>query len=408
MYGTALERYSHDRQKGTQLNERSGPVANKRIVAKTLGVVTGVLLGLMMALYSLVLGVALDQQKGAAVFATWFLVTFGTPVLVLNTGIWTYLHAKSAASRTMRIWMWRPALLALILIPAGWAWEAWRTIDFPQQVSIREAHVNLTGSPFRLAGDAYPSPIDADPRFFTTVDRHNRENERPHWLKNYAGIELAPGFTHLDYHAGDSAALRQKPVVLMPYAHDWKLHKKKYAQFGLDASYFYFHYADRIEVASFIQLGPVPARRQPGSDDPMTVVHHHNLRSYAIVRLEIDGQTMGLHSALDPQKAPDCSDAVTPAINTFNAPVKVRWQTLQPNTVWQSATVVVPPFAPSAPSNEYVKTNAVHLYFNADGTVAAQRVQETASREGKERVGLTGVVPALEAEPPCGTIDKVR
>ena len=375
---------------------------NKRIVAKTIGVVTGVLLGLMMALYSLVLGVGLDQEKGAAVFATWFLVIFGTPVLLLNTGIWIYLHVKAAASRTMRIWMWRPALLALVLIPIGWAWEAWRTVDFPQPVSIREVHVNLTGSPFWLAGDAYPSPIDADPSFFTTVDRHNRGDERPHWLKNYAGIEPAPGFTHLNYHAGDTAELRKKSVVLTPYAPDWKLHKKKYAQFGLDASYFYFHYADRIEVASFIQLDPVPPRRKPGSDDPMTVVHHHNLRADAIVRLEIDGQTMGLHGALGAQKAPDCGNAVTPAINTFNAPVKVRWQTLQPHPVWHSATVVVPPFAPSAPSKDYVKENAVHLYFNADGTVAAQRVQETVSREGKERVRMTAVVPAPKAVPACG------
>lgn len=390
------------------MNERSAPAANKRIVAKTLGLVTGVVFGLMMALYSVVLGVALDQEQGAAVFATWFLVMFGTPVLLLNTGIWTYLHVKSAASRTMKIWMWRPALLALILIPVGWAWEAWRSVDFPAPVSIREVHVNLTGSPFRLAGDAYPSLIDADPRFFTTVDRRNREDERPHWLKNYAGIEPAPGFAHLNYHAGDNAALRQKPVVLMPYAPDWKLHKKKYAQFGLDASYFYFHYADRIEVASFIQLDPVPPRRTPGSDDPMTVVHHHNLRSDAIVRLEIDGQTMGLYSALDPEKAPDCSDGVTPAINTFSAPVKVRWQTLQPDPVWQSATVVVPPLAPSTPSNEYVKTHAVHLYFNADGTVAAQRVQETVSRQGKEHVRRTAVMPALKARPACGTAEKVR
>ena len=67
----------------------------------------------------------------------------------------------------------------------------------------------------------------------------------------------------------------------------------------------------------------------------------------------------------------------------------------------------VPPFAPSPPAKEYVKINAVHLYFNADGTVAAQRAQETVSGEGKGRMRLTGVVPALKAEPACGTAEKL-
>ena len=79
------------------------------------------------------------------------------------------------------------------------------------------------------------------------------------------------------------------------------------------------------------------------------------------------------------------------------------------------ATQVAPAFtsvppcgtAPSPPAKEYVKINAVHLYFNADGTVAAQRAQKTVSGEGKGRMRLTGVVPALKAEPACGTAEKL-
>jgi hypothetical protein len=66
--------------------------------------------------------------------------------------------------------------------------------------------------------------------------------------------------------------------------------------------------------------------------------------------------------------------------------------------------VVVPPFEKRRPAGDRVRSNAVHLYFEADGSVAAQRVQEIGMGEDKFAVRFTKPAPALKAESVCGTV----
>jgi hypothetical protein len=93
-----------------------------------------------------------------------------------------------------------------------------------------------------------------------------------------------------------------------------------------------------------------------------------------------------------------------PAINKLNAPLKVRWQFAQPNPAWQEATVAVPAFAKQSSATR----NAVHLYFRADGTVAAQWEQMLTSTDGKPSVRFTDPSAQVTFPARCGTASDVH
>src|SRR5699024_8954990 len=117
-----------------------------------------------------------------------------------------------------------------------------------------------------------------------------------------------------------------------------------------------------------------------------------NYTSDAIVRLEINGQTLDIGDralkAIAPRPQPCSSyiERVGVAFVDVNQPLDLRWQTLNEPQTWHSATLNIPPFRqPQRMDGESTLLRA-QLYFLPDGTVEGERFIEV--RPSEEQFGL--------------------
>lgn len=265
-------------------------------------------------------------------------------------------------------------------------------------------HINLSGRALSLVRGKERIALPADPARPASVWREHTRKNSSDPMTEYQGRQLAPGLTAMNVsldETGIATAVRM-PVValaapdlaaLAPALSDW---------WPPHLSYVYFHYPDHVEVATAFHITDDALDRPPTAGVPLVEFFLHNLGSRAIARIEIDGQTLGGTGLIPSLQDEACGLAAGLAITRLTASVKVRWQHAQAAPAWQRATAALAPFPPLAPSQGKPRDNAVHLYFLADGSVTAQRVQTLTLADGKPGVRSTEPAPAFKTPPTCG------
>ncbi len=340
-----------------------------------------------------------------AFFYWFFIASVVGPLLLLDLGMTVYLASKSAARPGLLALMWVVPLLATMSHPILVARDQGKRNALElAHPSITEHHVNLTGRTFWLSPLVDKSPVE--PGAISYVDRKQTLEKHDDPMAEYAGERLAPGFKRMKIFFSEptGAPDMMKPVRPGPWQDFAVVDKPDGSGVVSVTTYHYFHYPDRVEVVP--TLNPLdPKYRTRELTVPLIDVYPHNLSGSTIGRLQIDGQEVGLFEALVPPDKEHCQIMVLAAINAMAAPLKVRWQNVQPGSAWQEATVSVPPFQQARAGKDVVRSNAVHLFFMADSSVAAQRAQEIILDDQRNGVRITEPGAALATPGVCGTAE---
>ncbi len=323
---------------------------------------------------------------------------------LLNVGLTFYLMAKSAGSGRLFAFMWCAPLAAAMAYPVLVARDKAERVALERaHPSISEYHFNLSERTFWLA------PVVSEPSIKPGksgyAHREQTLENRADSMEEYAGERLAPGFKRMQifFSEPNGRADVMKRVQAGPWQDRSLIYKFDGSGLSTSRTYHYFHYSDRVEVVPTFGSVSSPENRRTMLKVPLLDVYPHNLTAVSIARLQIDGKEIGLEGVLAPDDEKDCKIESRPAVNMLAAPLEVRWQNAQSGAAWREASVSVPPFRQSRPGKDVVRSNAVHLYFQADGSVAAQRVQEIIVGEELFGVRVTEPAPALKTQGVCGT-----
>jgi hypothetical protein len=289
------------------------------------------------------------------------------------------------------VWMWTPTLAVLLVQAVLYAVQ----IQLKQAIEaahpiISEMHVNLSGRSLWLDPDEAANGTNGavempgnDPAKFIAFNRYYDDNNDK--MTAYDAARLADSFREMRVFYGESA---NTPPTLIPVRQpaafpDLKTVINHLSFNGGEASvikYWYYHYLDHVNVVPAISLSGSQSLDLWGSAVALVEFHIANLATQAIARLEIDGQTIDLgFAAFQPERSENSActsrNFAAHAINPLDAPLKVRWQLAQANPAWHEATVVVPDFSPGKTPIAVIRSTSVDLYFQADGSVAAERSQ---------------------------------
>lgn len=339
------------------------------------------------------------------------------PLLVVNLALSVMYLRREVPGRTFG-WMWGPilAVLCLVLLIDGVGEQKRRSRE-AEHPNIREVHVNLTGYPiwFDPAGSGGDPrgtiAMRGDPRgAFTEMTRYFSDDDR---MAIYDKARLAPSFKQMTVFLEPPAKgeARILPAVWRADAFPAVESFMKHLSFqGGEASvivYWFFHYPDRVEVVPAIDLAGSQSMDLWGQGGPVADFHIANLARLPIARLEIDGATLALGSAaFAPEQAAGngCSSRnyAAYAVNRLQAPLKVRWQWAQANPAWREALVEVPPFRNGPLPRGRLRSSSVELYFQADGSVVAERSQVRDLPRDEMSIHTTGPARPLASAPPCG------
>lgn len=339
------------------------------------------------------------------------------PLLVLNL-VLSAIYLRRKLPGRIFAWMWGPigAVVCLITLMDGVA-EQKRQSDAAEHPAIREVHVNLSGEsiwfdPAGTGGEMRGAIAmrGNEAGRFAELTRYFGESDQ---MTIYAKARLASAFSEMTVFHEPPAQGTPKvlPVVWRADAFPALDSFMKHLSFqGGEASvivYWYFHYADRVEVAPVIDLAGSQAMDLWGRGTPVVDFHIANLGRRPIARLEIDGAALALGSAaFESEQAEDyrCSrrNYAAYAVNRLQGPLKIRWQWAQANPEWQEALVDVPPFRASQLPRGRVRSTSVELYFQPDGSVVAERSQVRDLAQGEMSIHTTGPSRPLASPPPCG------
>lgn len=341
------------------------------------------------------------------------------PLLITNVLLSLFYLSRKAPGRTY-IWMWAPSLTVLF----GQAIVNTVQVEQKQAIeeahpNIREVHVNLTGQDFWLDPDtatnstdgAAKIPGDAPEKFISFTRYYGNYYGKEDKMTSYDGARLSDSFHNMRIFWGKPESTRPTilPVNRSTTFPDVKNLIEHMSFKGGESSviqYGYYHYRDHIDVVPMVTLSGSQSMDLWGSGLPLIEFHIANLGNRALARLEIDGQTIDLGSDAF---APEHSDNMactsrnfqTYATSHLSAPLKLRWQFAQANPEWHEASVAVPEFKPSTAPPSHIRTTSVDLYFQADGSVVAERSQIAESLRGLT-LRTTGPALPLQHKPPCG------
>lgn len=387
----------------------NGTVQKKHLIAKTLGLLVAALLTtLLVMMGNFALG---DPSKHGGSFHREVgvgLVLVGLPLLLLLAAITLYLFLRKATRGAILRWMWLPAPAAAMVIIALVMWRQHladaMARDYPE---VYETHINLTGKDRWLVHGDESVVLDGQDDLVNYAYRtHNAKNKSDPMIEYVKGA-LAPGFTSMPvYFAKPPAAQPTRvPVVRVP-APDMALIAPALAEWWEPRlHYVYYHYPDRIEVATAFEIPGDILERPSTAAVPLVEYFLHNLAPHAIARVEVGGQTLGAPPVKTQlaASADICRLTGHMAVTPLGTTLKVRWQAAQAMPAWQEASVALPAFAPLAPAQGTPHSTMLHLYFLADGSVSVERAQRLTLADGKQAVRFTAPAPALPSAPPCGT-----
>lgn len=216
----------------------------------------------------------------------------------------------------------------------------------------------------------------------------------------YQGARLSDDIAQYAYRPDASgAAAAALPLKRLPYPDLTPI----FPNLGKDESsklrYLYFHYSDHVEVAPALQrlAGMTEQRLDAAKQKGLVLLKAQNYTPSAIVRLEINGQTLDIGdramASVAPLPAP-CHDYawhVGGAFVDLDKPLTVRWQTLDAPQTWHTATVRVPAFRQPKPVDGESTLARALLYFLPDGTVEGERFVEVHMSKAQLGIRATGI-----------------
>lgn len=381
------------------------------------GPIIGVLAGAVA--FGLVLLLFGDSSVGSLYISAIGGIVVLAPLLLINLLLSVVYLRRNVPAQTFA-WMWGPILAAygLVVVING-VQEHGRKSDEANHPVIRERHVNLTGraiwfDPVGKNGDPRDSmSLAADPagkvlalsRYFGNDDS----------VSVYAKARLNPQFRNANMPVFFAPADQGAPTMLplnwrpedFPEVSTFMRHLSFQGGESSVVIYAYFYYPDRVDIRPMIDLAGSQSMDLWGQDVPVIDFHIANLGRLPIARLEIDGATLSLgDSAFEPEKSDGFGCASrnyeAHAINRLQAPLKVRWQLAEANPAWHEAEVAVPAFRSTARLPGQLHSTSVDLYFQADGSVVAERSQVRDSGRGAMSIRTTGPSRPLASPPPCG------
>lgn len=336
------------------------------------------------------------------------------PLLIVNivlTGVYLW---RKAPPRTYAM-MWLPPMLAMAILPISeGVYRMQQEAFYRAHPSIREVHVNLSGHSLWLDPDAAGQSSGGSgelagdrPEQFLPLTRYAGIDK----MTAYAAARLADDFREIRIfrsHPGETPFTElpvNRPTPFPPV--DIFLNRLSFK--GGEASvieYWYYHYADHVDVVPAINLSGSQGMDLWGSGLPVVDFHLANLGALPIVRLEIDGQAIALgEQAFFPEgsEKANCSSRnySAYAINRLEKPLKVRWQLAEVNPAWHEASVPVSVFGP-APAKGSIRSTSVDLYFQKDGSVVAEASQLIDMPGEKLALRVHSASLPLLQVPPCG------
>ncbi len=166
-----------------------------------------------------------------------------------------------------------------------------------------------------------------------------------------------------------------------------------------------YYYPDRVEVAPVITRLDSLGSEARNLRDSTIWVATHNLTERAVVRLEIDGVTIGLDESIEPFTLGFCRAFGNPLIHRLAGPLRIRWQHAQSDAKWHEATLLVPAFRSTRAPPGVLEENRLHLFLLADGGLKAQRSQYRNNGGGRSSVRFTTPIVPFDVPPGCGVAD---
>jgi hypothetical protein len=341
--------------------------------------------------------------------------------LLLATIVLSFVYLRRGAPGYTFAWMWLPPLLVLVslLVIEGLQTLQKQAIETAHP-NIREVHINLSGRSLWLNPEDVANSTDgavemsgSTPEKFAAFTRY---------YGNYYGTEdkmaaynvarLADSFREMRIFYGQPANTQPSilPVNRASAFPDLTTFIDRLSFKGGEASvigYWYYHYLEHVDVVPAISLSGSQSMDLWGSGVPLPEFHIANLGTQPIARIEINGQAIALGSeAFRPEGSENSSctsrNFQTYAVSHLDAPLKLRWQLAQTNPSWHQASVVVPEFSSGQSPIAQIRSTSVELYFQADGSVVAERSQVGELSQGKLAIRTTGPAEPLLSKPPCG------
>lgn len=335
------------------------------------------------------------------------------PLLIVNVVLTAVYLWRKAPLRTYAA-MWVPPLLALAILPVSESLDGMRRDAFDKEhPAIREVHVNLSGHSLWLdpaeAGQSSggSGELAGDREQFVPLTRYPGEDR----MSAYKGARLLDTYRDIRVFRGHPG---ETPPTVLPVNQptpfppvDIFLNRLSFrAGEASVIEYWYYHYADHVDVVPAISLSGSQDMDLWGSGLPVVDFHLANLGTLPIVRLEIDGQAIALSEhAFFPESSENGSctsrNYSAHAVNRLDKPLKVRWQLAQANPVWHEATVAVAGFG-QAPAGGRIRSTSVELYFQKDGSVVAEASQLIDLPGKKLVLRIHSAVAPLRQAAPCG------
>jgi hypothetical protein len=383
----------------------SGTAEPDHTLAQFFGVIVGLALAALLAKLSLT---ALSPETGSygGIGLMFAALGFGVPLFILNLCITFYLLYKRAFGASVAAIMWLPMLASLAIIPVS---EYFRIKESAAHgsthPSVREIHVNLTGRDVQfdpLIGPQQTMGAEDSANFLEV--RREPVSNRGDKMAAYRGVLLAPDFKSMPviYGTEDAGKMVSVPVTLAPTPARWE---PLLPQLGTSLSrlllHYYYHYPDRVEVASAIDWddGYTP---EHDNGNPASGIVLHNLSSETVVRLEVDGQTVPFYRGLTPLGQDRCTVEHSTALLGPDSTLTVRWQTAQAAPKWQQVTATLPAFRGPIPSDSRVTSTSVHLFLHQGGRLTVQRAQTFGAPSRMDRVRVSEALPPFATALACG------
>ncbi len=342
-------------------------------------------------------------------------------ILFITNLIFTVVNIKQHAPPLAYLFAWGPILLALTIALIGNNIKEAKKEAYEQShPNIEELHINLSGKHLWISETGAETMLANPPEQFSQITRYAGGGDK---MIAYQGSRLAESYKDISIYASNTESADDRTVLTLPVFQSKtypdvtsiipKIGSLSAGFKPTEASilvYQYFYYPDRVEVAPALSLAGSDSMDLWGADVPLVNVNVSNYQAQAIARLEIDGQSLSMKYQSLPIKIDvrNCfgSKLSAPILNTLNAPLKVRWQFLEPNPAWHEAVVKVPQFPALKSKPDWKKRDTgVYLYFLKDGSVAAQWQQVVTFKDEKKGIRTTEVSPKLPEPAACGTAE---
>ncbi|MGH8464574.1 MAG: hypothetical protein ACRER5_10540 [Pseudomonas sp.] len=350
----------------------------------------------------------------------------GGPLAIVLVVTWCAYLVRDRGQMPGRVHalLFVPTLLALLIYPAAQSIEQGKYNAFSaSHPAIAETHVNLSGRDLWIDATPYAStssgagptmPLSArEPQRFMAFIRYPSPDSTgaAAGAFPYQGARLSDGIVQYAYRPDASGAATTLPLKRLSYPDLTPL----FPNLGKDESsklrYLYFHYPDHVEVAPALQrlAGMTEQRLDAARQKGLILLKAQNYTPNAIVRLEINGQTLDIGDrameSVAPLPAP-CHDYawhVGGAFVDLDKPLTLRWQTLDAPQSWHTATVRVPAFAQPKPVDGESTLARALLYFLPDGTVEGERFVEVHMPKAQLGIRATGIPARATAYASCGS-----